>query len=365
MKMRVLISGGGTGGHIFPAIAIAKEIERRYPDTHFLFVGASDRMEMEKIPSAGYQIKGLWITGFKRNFSILNLLLPLKIVFSLIKSFFILHRFKPQIVIGTGGFASGPVLYIASLMGIPTLIQEQNSYPGITNRLLSSRVKSICVAYRGLDRYFPKEKIILTGNPIRKEIEIETYHRKIEVRRLGLNPDKPIVLVIGGSLGAKKLNEVILDNIHWFKNNEVQLIWQTGKLYYSLCKKSKNILGSWGLIQPFINKMGPILSISDIVISRAGAIALSEICCLGKISILVPSPNVAEDHQTKNALALTENLAALMVEEKSIENELFLTLHSLIANNELKNKLSINSKKMANICAAKNIVDQINPLLND
>ena len=365
MNKRVLISGGGTGGHIFPALAIAKEIERRDADTHFLFVGASGRMEMEKMPLAGYEIKGLWITGFKRNFSISNIIFPLKLLFSLIKSFLILIRFNPHVVIGTGGFASGPILWTASVMGIPTLIQEQNSYPGITNRLLSSRVRTICVAYEGLDRFFPRDKIRLTGNPIRAEIEIETYQREIEICSLGLNPDKPIVLIVGGSLGAKKINEIVLENIHWFKNNEVQLIWQTGKLDYARCNESKNILGSWGLIKPFIRKMGPSLSIADIVVSRAGAIALSEICCLGKTAILVPSPNVAEDHQTKNALALTENLAALMVEEKNIEKELFPSIHKLIDNEELKSQISINSRKMTHIRAVENIVDQIEYLLDD
>ena len=322
-------------------------------------------MEMEKIPLAGYEIKGLWITGFKRNYSISNLIFPLKLLFSLIKSFFILFRFNPHIVIGTGGFASGPILWAACVIGIPTLIQEQNSHPGITNQVLSSSVKIVCVAYEGLDRFFPKDKIRLTGNPIRAEIEIETYQREIEIHSLGLNPDKPIVLVVGGSLGAKKINEIIFENIHWFKNNEVQLIWQTGELYYARCNESKNVLGSWGLIKPFIKKMGLNLSIADIIVSRAGAIALSEICCLGKTAILVPSPNVAEDHQTKNALALTDNLAALMVEEKNIEKELFPTLHKLIDNEELKNQISINSRKMAHIGAVENIVDQIEYLLND
>ncbi len=362
---RVLISGGGTGGHIFPALSIAKEIEGRYPDVEFLFVGASGRMEMEKIPVAGYEIKGLWISGFKRKFSIANIIFPVKLSLSLIKSFFILLRYKPQVVIGTGGFASGPVLLMASFMQIPTLIQEQNSYPGITNRLLAYRAKTICVAYNGLERFFPKEKICLTGNPIRAEINNNLYKREIEINRLGLNSEKPIVLVVGGSLGAKKLNEVILKNIHWFKKNEIQLIWQTGKLYYKRCEKSTNILGTWGHIQPFIKKMGVMLSIADIVISRAGAIALSEICCLGKTSILVPSPNVAEDHQTKNAFALTENSAALMVHEKNIEKELFVTLHSLINNISLQKKISKNSKKMAYNCAAKCIVDQVEYLVDE
>lgn len=365
MKKRFLISGGGTGGHIFPALAIAKEIERRYPESMLFFVGASDRMEMEKIPAAGYQIKGLWISGFQRSLSIKNLLFLLKLMLSLLKSFFIVLRFKPDVVIGTGGFASGPVLWVASLLKIPTLIQEQNSYPGVTNKILASKVSQICVAYKGLERFFPKEKIQLTGNPIRAEIEFGINDRAQAIQTYGLNTDRPTVLVIGGSLGAKRINETILENISWFKQNDVQLIWQTGKLYYDRCSSAQSSLGAQGKIQAFITEMGPAFAAADVVVSRAGAIAISELCSLGKTSILVPSPNVAEDHQKKNALALVKNDAAVMVEEKEMDTQLFKEIELLIKDIERQRILAENCKKMDRPKAAEKIVDFIEELIND
>ena len=365
MKKRFLISGGGTGGHIFPALAIAKEIERRYPESMLLFVGASDRMEMEKIPAAGYQIKGLWISGFQRSLSLKNLLFPIKLVLSILKSFFIVLRFKPDVVVGTGGFASGPILWVASLLKIPTLIQEQNSYPGITNKILSSKVTQICVAYPNLERFFPQEKIQLTGNPIRAEIEFGEYTRDEALKSYGLKKDKPTVLVIGGSLGAKRINETILENISWFKEEGVQLIWQTGKLYYDRCSSAQSNLGSQGRIQAFITDMGPAFAAADVVISRAGAIALSELCSLGKTCILVPSPNVAEDHQKKNALALVNNEAAILVEEKNMDSQLFEELGLLMKDAENQKLLASNCKKMDMPKAAERIVDFIKELIND
>jgi len=365
MRKRFLISGGGTGGHIFPALAIAKEIERRYPVCMLLFVGASDRMEMEKIPAAGYKIKGLWISGFQRSLSMKNLLFPLKLVLSILKSFFIVLRFKPDVVIGTGGFASGPILWVASLLKIPTLIQEQNSYPGITNKILSSKVNRVCVAYPGLECFFPQEKILLTGNPIRAEIEFGKYNREEALNSYGLKNDKPTVLVIGGSLGAKRINETVLENISWFKENDVQLIWQTGNLYFDRCARVQSDLGSLGKIQAFITEMGPAFELADIVISRAGAIALSELCSLGKTCILVPSPNVAEDHQKKNAMALVENAAAILVEEKNMESQLFEELGLLMKDVEKQHVLADNCKKMDTPRAAEKIVDVIEALIND
>ena len=364
MKKRFLISGGGTGGHIFPALAIAKEIERRYPESMLLFVGASDRMEMEKVPAAGYQIKGLWISGFQRSLSLKNLLFPVKLVLSILKSFFIVMRFKPDVVIGTGGFASGPILWVASLLKIPTLIQEQNSYPGITNKILSSKVSQICVAYPNLERFFPQEKIQLTGNPIRSEIEFGEHNRIEALKSYGLQKDKPTVLVIGGSLGAKRINETVLENISWFKDNDVQLIWQTGKLYYDRCSSAQSDLGSQGRIQAFITDMGPAFAAADIVISRAGAIALSELCSSEKTCILVPSPNVAEDHQKKNALALVENEAAILVEEKNMDSQLFEELGLLMNDTEKQKLLASNCKKMDTPKAAERIVDFIEELIN-
>ena len=365
MKRRILISGGGTGGHIFPALAIAKEIERRYPHCVLLFVGASDRMEMDKIPAAGYSIKGLWISGFQRSFSLKNFLFPIKLIFSVLRSFFIVLRFNPDVVIGTGGYASGPVLWVASLLRIPTLIQEQNSYPGITNKILSSKVSKVCVAYLGLDRFFPKEKLHITGNPIRAEIEFGVYNRDEVLSSYGLVKEKPLVLVVGGSLGAKRINETMLENISWFKENDVQLIWQTGMLYYDRCKAAQMDSGQSGKIQAFITEMGPVLAAADVVVSRAGAIALSEFCSLGKACILVPSPNVAEDHQKKNAQALSENDAAILVEEKNIDTELFEALNRLVKDVDIQKKLGINCKKMDKPKAAERIVDIIEELVND
>tara|TARA_B000000475_G_scaffold265088_1_gene253282 strand:- start:6851 stop:7951 length:1101 start_codon:yes stop_codon:yes gene_type:complete len=365
MKRRFLISGGGTGGHIFPALAIAKEIERRYPHCVLLFVGASDRMEMDKIPAAGYSIKGLWISGFQRSFSLKNFLFPIKLIFSVLRSFFIVLRFNPDVVIGTGGYASGPVLWVASLLRIPTLIQEQNSYPGITNKILSSKVSKVCVAYLGLDRFFTKEKLHITGNPIRAEIEFGVYNRDEVLSSYGLVKEKPLVLVVGGSLGAKRINETVLENISWFKENDVQLIWQTGMLYYDRCKAAQMDLGQSGKIQAFITEMGPVLAAADVVVSRAGAIALSEFCSLGKACILVPSPNVAEDHQKKNAQALSENDAAILVEEKNIDTELFEAVNGLVKDVEMQKKLGANCKKMDKPKAAERIVDIIEELIHD
>ena len=365
MKRRFLISGGGTGGHIFPALAIAKEIERRYPHCVLLFVGASDRMEMDKIPAAGYSIKGLWISGFQRSFSLKNFLFPIKLIFSVLRSFFIILRFNPDVVIGTGGYASGPVLWVASLLRIPTLIQEQNSYPGITNKILSSKVSKVCVAYLGLDRFFPKEKLHITGNPIRAEIEFGVYNRDEVLSSYVLVKEKPLVLVVGGSLGAKRINETVLENISWFKENDVQLIWQTGMLYYDRCKAAQMDLGQSGKIQAFITEMGLALAAADVVISRAGAIALSEFCSLGKACILVPSPNVAEDHQKKNAQALSENDAAILVEEKNIDKELFEAVNGLVKDVEMQKKLGANCKKMDKPKAAERIVDIIEELIHD
>ncbi len=365
MPKKILISGGGTGGHIFPALAIADELKRRNGTAEFLFVGASDRMEMSKVPAAGYEIKGLWIAGLQRSLTLKNLLFPVKLKFSIIKSLFIVLRFKPDIVIGTGGFASGPILWVASLLKIPTLIQEQNSYPGITNKILSSRVSSICVAYPNLERFFPKDKIQITGNPIRSEIEFSAVSKDESLATYGFTKAKTTVLIIGGSLGAKRINEVVLENIQWFSTHNVQLIWQTGKLYYEACKQVKSELGTNAHISAFISDMATALTAADIVISRAGAIAISELSALGKTCILVPSPNVAEDHQKKNAMALVEKDAAVLVEEKNINTALFSTLESLIGNTDRQRLLAKNCKLMAQPEAAKKIVDIIEGLIHD
>ena len=320
---------------------------------------------MDKIPAAGYSIKGLWISGFQRSFSLKNFLFPIKLIFSVLRSFFIILRFNPEVVIGTGGYASGPILWVASLLKIPTIIQEQNSYPGITNKILSSKVSQICVAYPGLERFFPKEKLNLTGNPIRAEIELGVYNRDEVLSSFGFVKDKPTVLVLGGSLGSRRINETVLDNISWFKENDVQLIWQTGMLYYDRCKAAQMDLGQSGIIQAFITEMGPALAAVDVVVSRAGAIALSEFCSLGKACVLVPSPNVAEDHQKKNAQALSKNDAAILVEEKNIDTELFESINLLVKDVDMQKKLGVNCKKMDKPKAAERIVDIIEELIHD
>tara|TARA_B110000977_G_C11077674_1_gene491814 strand:- start:2122 stop:3219 length:1098 start_codon:yes stop_codon:yes gene_type:complete len=365
MTKNILISGGGTGGHIFPAIAIAKELQKRNKNVNLLFVGASDRMEMEKIPAAGFKIIGLWISGFQRSLSLRNLLFPIKLIFSIVKSLFIILRFKPHVVIGTGGFASGPILWVASLLKIPTLIQEQNSYPGITNKILASSVTKICVAYPGLDRFFPSNKIFVSGNPIRSEIEFANYKKKEALASYGFTTDKPIVLIVGGSLGAKRINETVLTNSAWFAANNVQLIWQTGKLYFDKCIKTQNTIGSGAQIKAFISDMARAYTAADVVISRAGAIALSELTSLGKTCILIPSPNVAEDHQKKNALFLVNNDAAILVEEKNIDTELFTVLKALLEQPEKQMELATNCKRMAQPRAAHKIVDRIEQIYND
>ena len=363
-NFKYLISGGGTGGHIFPALAIAQEIERRDPNAQFLFVGAYDRMEMQKIPEAGYAIKGLWISGFQRSKMLKNLSIPLKLIWSLVHAFFIVVRYQPSVVIGTGGYASGPLLWMASLLNIPTLIQEQNSFPGITNKILGTKVSRICVAYKGLEKFFPKKKIAITGNPIRSEIEHNVYDVGEVFSSFGFTQSKPLVVVVGGSLGAKRINETISKNISWFKENEVQLIWQTGSLYYERFKSAKQDLGALGAIVPFLGNMGAVLTAADVVISRAGALALSELCALGKPSILVPSPNVAEDHQKKNAMALANNRAAVLVEEVEIDRQLFYELNELIQDKDKQCLLSESAKQLYRPDATEKIVDIIEEIKN-
>jgi UDP-N-acetylglucosamine--N-acetylmuramyl-(pentapeptide) pyrophosphoryl-undecaprenol N-acetylglucosamine transferase len=363
MRKRILISGGGTGGHIFPALAIAKELEKRYDHLDLLFVGASDRMEMEKIPAAGYKVIGLWIAGFQLSLSIRNVLFPVKLILSILKSFFIVIRFKPNVVIGTGGYASGPILWVASILKIPTLIQEQNSYPGVTNRILASRVSKICVAYSGLERFFPPKKIELFGNPIRSEIEFGIYNKKDSLAAYGFTQAKPTVLIVGGSLGAKRINEAVLAHCSWFLENDVQLIWQTGALYFEKCNEAKKILGSRAQITRFISDMSQAYSAADIVVSRAGALAISELTSIGKTCVLIPSPNVAEDHQLKNALTLANQNAAVLVEENTIDTQLFSVLKTLKDNPDKQLELSTNAKKMGQPNAVLKIVDCIDQLL--
>jgi UDP-N-acetylglucosamine--N-acetylmuramyl-(pentapeptide) pyrophosphoryl-undecaprenol N-acetylglucosamine transferase len=358
---KFIISGGGTGGHIYPAIAIANELQLRFPDAEFLFVGAKDRMEMEKVPQAGYKIEGLWISGLQRKLTFKNLMFPLKLMSSLFKSWQIIKTFKPNIAIGTGGFASGPLLQIANSRGIPTLIQEQNSYPGITNKILSKKAHKICVAYEGLERFFPKNKIILTGNPIRKDL-LEITNKNTEAKTVfNLVENKTTLLVLGGSLGARRINQLIEEKLDFFEAHNVQLIWQCGKLYnaeYSKYNERAHVQ-----VHAFLNNMDLAYAGADIIISRAGASSVSELCVVGKPVVFIPSPNVAEDHQTKNAKAIVVKNAAVLIKENELENEFEKQFLALLFSSEKRDNLSNNIKKLALVNATNDIVNEVEKLL--
>jgi len=359
---KIILSGGGTGGHIYPAIAIANELKLRFPEAEFLFVGALDKMEMEKVPEAGYEIEGLWISGIQRKLTLKNLAFPLKLIVSLLRSRKILKTFKPDVVIGTGGFASGPLLQMAAMKNIPSLIQEQNSYPGITNKLLSKKVDKICVAYDGLERFFPKEKIIKTGNPIRQDL-LKIDDKTIKAKdTFGLKHGKHTLLVLGGSLGARKINELIENELEFFETQNVQVIWQCGKLYYQEYKIYNNHENVQ--VYPFLNNMDFAYAASDIIISRAGAGSVSELCVVGKPVIFIPSPNVAEDHQTKNAMAIVEKDAALLIKESDLEVDFENKFSQLVNSIERRNELGDNIKKLALANATKDIADEVEKLLN-
>lgn len=360
-SVNILISGGGTGGHIYPAIAIANELKERYTNARFLFVGASDRMEMEKVPQAGYEIKGLWISGIQRKLTLKNLLFPFKLISSLWKASGIIKKFKPDVVIGTGGFASGPTLQMANKKGIPTLVQEQNSYPGITNKILAKKANTICVAYDGLERFFPKEKIVKTGNPVRQDLLDISNKRKEAQEFFGLDIERKTALVLGGSLGARAINQLIEKELNWFKENKVQLIWQTGKLYSNDYKKYNGVDGIQ--THAFLNKMDLAYAAADIIISRAGAGSISELCIVGKPVIFIPSPNVAEDHQTKNAMAVVEKGAGLLVKESQLD-EFQKTVVQLISCPEQRELLGKNIKQLALPNATKDIVNEIDKLIH-
>ncbi|MCF7567626.1 undecaprenyldiphospho-muramoylpentapeptide beta-N-acetylglucosaminyltransferase [Sabulilitoribacter arenilitoris] len=360
-KYKIILSGGGTGGHIYPAIAIANEIKSRFPDAEFLFVGAKDRMEMEKVPQAGYNIKGLWISGIQRKLSLKNVMFPFKLISSLWNSRKIVKQFKPNVAIGTGGFASGPLLHVATLNKIPSLIQEQNSYPGITNKLLAKKADKICVAYDNLERFFPKEKMIKTGNPVRQDLlDIDT--KTVEAKNhFNLKHGKYTLLVIGGSLGSRRINELIEKELDFLDTQNVEIIWQCGKLYYQQYKIYNNTDGIQ--VYEFLNNMDFAYAAADIVISRAGAISVSELCIVGKPVIFIPSPNVAEDHQTKNALAVVNENAALLIKEEDLDVDFENTFSQLIASQDKQKELGRNIKKQALINATKEIVDEVEKLL--
>ncbi len=315
-NLKIMITGGGTGGHVFPAIAIADAIKKLRPETEFLFVGANGKMEMERVPKAGYPIVGLNVAGFQRSMSVKNLSFPFKLLSSLWKARRIVREFKPDVVIGTGGYASGPVMRSAQRANIPTLIQEQNSYAGVTNKLLGKRAEKVCVAYDHMEAFFPADRVVFTGNPVRSDMLNLDGKRAAGMEYYGLDPERKTIVVIGGSLGARTLNNAMRDNVQFFeKYDGVQVLWQCGKFYeyeYSACETAKlpNVQ-----IRSFIDRMDLLYAAADVLISRAGALSISELCLVGKPAILVPSPNVAEDHQTKNALALVEKGAARLVRD--------------------------------------------------
>jgi len=356
--LKVIISGGGTGGHIFPALAIAKEIKARMPEAQILFVGAKGRMEMEKVPLEGFEIVGLNISGIQRSLTLKNLLIPVKLAGSLIKAWRIIRSFKPHVAIGVGGYASAPLLFAASLVGIPTLIQEQNSYAGLTNKLASKRASSICVAYDGMDKYFPAKKLKWLGNPVRKEIINNENSKADSLNYFKLALDKPVLLVVGGSLGARTINESILEGLQKFHLAGIQLIWQTGKGFASKAQgAAQQYPNIW--TQPFISDMALAYAAADVVVSRAGALSVSELCLVGKPAILIPSPNVAEDHQTKNARSLENTHSAIMVADKEAKAKLAKAVLDLFNSEQTKLELVVNIKKLAKPDATEKIVDEI------
>lgn len=357
---KFILSGGGTGGHIYPAIAIANELRTRYPDAEFLFVGAEGRMEMEKVPQAGYDIEGLWITGLQRKLTLKNLMFPIKVISSLLKAGKIANRFKPDVVIGTGGFASGPMLRVASGKGIPCVLQEQNSFAGITNKLLKNRVAKICVAYDGMEKFFPADKIVKTGNPVRGDLVEMNCERSEALDFFGLDAQKSTLLVLGGSLGARRINQLIVHKLEYFKSLDLQLIWQCGKLYID--EYGKYTSDSVKVLD-FMNRMDYAYTAADIIVSRSGAGAVSELSIVGKPVIFVPSPNVAEDHQTKNAQSLVDEDAAIMLRESELDDRFEPVFNELVRDSAYRERLSANIKKMALPNATKHIVDEIEKLL--
>ncbi|GGF18672.1 undecaprenyldiphospho-muramoylpentapeptide beta-N-acetylglucosaminyltransferase [Hymenobacter cavernae] len=360
---RVIISGGGTGGHIFPAVAIANELRRRQPEAEILFVGANGRMEMTRVPEAGYEIVGLDISGLQRRLTPQNLLFPVRVFRSVRKAGKLVESFRPDAVVGVGGYASAPVLLAATSRGIPSLIQEQNSYAGLVNKLLSRRVDRICVAYEGMEKFFPAAKLVLTGNPVRTEIA--GGDRAEALQFFGLSPEKQTLLVVGGSLGARTLNQATAAALSRLREAGVQLIWQTGKLYYPEAQQQAAGYAEAGLkALEFVKRMDLAYAAADVVISRAGALSVSELCLTGKPSILVPSPNVAEDHQTKNALALVEREAAILVTDAEAPAKLYDQALTLLANPGRQQQLSQNVRRLAHPDATTVIVDELLALMD-
>lgn len=357
---RILISGGGTGGHVFPAIAIADAVKKQAPEAEILFVGALGKIEMEKVPKAGYRIEGLWISGFQRKLTLRNLLFPVKLLSSMWKARRIVRRFRPDVAVGVGGFASGPTLENACRMGIPALVQEQNSYAGVTNRLLAGKVQRVCVAYEGMERFFPADKIVLTGNPVRSDLARLTAGKAEAAAHFQLDADKPTVFVFGGSLGALALNEAMAANTGLMAaHSEVQFLWQCGKLYierFSQCEAARlpNVR-----VLPFVDRMDLAYTLADVIVGRAGALTISELCLVGKPAILIPSPNVAEDHQTKNAQALADKDAAVMIPNSQASDRLVPEALNLLNDEARCRQLSANIRTLAKPNAAEEIAQEV------
>ena len=354
--LRFIISGGGTGGHIFPAVAIANELRRRLPDAEILFVGANGRMEMTRVPDAGYRIVGLDITGLQRRLTPQNLLFPVRVFRAVRKAGKLIEEFRPDAVVGVGGYASAPVLLAATSRAIPSLIQEQNSYAGLVNKLLAKRVNRICVAYEGMEKFFPADKLVLTGNPVRTEIS--RGDRAEALHFFGLDPNRKTLLVVGGSLGARTLNQATAAALLRLREAGIQLLWQTGKLYFpEACQQADQAAGLHAL--EFIQRMDLAYAAADVVISRAGALSVSELCLTGKACILVPSPNVAEDHQTKNALALVSKGAAVLITDEHAPARLYDEALRLLSDPERQQQLSLRVRALARPDATVTIVDEL------
>lgn len=360
-NLRIIISGGGTGGHIFPALSIANAIKEARPDAEILFVGAEGRMEMQRVPAAGYRIIGLPVAGFDRKNLLKNFAVVVKLIRSQMIARKIIKDFNPHAAVGVGGYASGPTLKMAGAMGIPTLIQEQNSYAGVTNKLLAAKAEKICVAYPGMERFFSKDKIIMTGNPVRQGLLDNKLSKEEAIKSFGLDPSKKTILIIGGSLGARTLNNCVMHAMNEIKESDVQFIWQTGKFYIEEAKRCYSEAGSPKMIHTtdFISDMNAAYTAADLVVSRAGAGSISEFCLLGKPVILVPSPNVAEDHQTKNAMALVDKNAAVYIKDSEADGKLISTAISLVADKTKLETLSTNIKKLAFHNSAAIIAEEV------
>ncbi len=363
-KRRVIISGGGSGGHVFPAIAIAQALQRLAPGIEIRFVGAQGKIEMEKVPKAGFPIDGLWISGFQRKLTLRNLLFPIKLIYSLFKAMSIVSRFRPQVAIGVGGYASYPTLATAAWRGIPTLIQEQNSHAGVANKMLRDRVRKVCVAYEGMERYFPADKLVFTGNPVRADLREVASKREEAFAHFGFRADQPMIVLMGGSLGARTLNDAMAANTEAIRKAGIQILWQVGKLYIEEFADCATAQLPGVKAQAFIDRMDLAYAMADVVICRAGALTISELCMLGKAAVLVPSPNVAEDHQTKNAQALVAREAAVLVKDKNASEEMIEQAMRILQEPKQKKALESNIRQLARPDAAEHIAREVLALID-